>query len=104
MHKWYQEDWSFLIEVLQVGQRNNAHECRIGLEPGDTFECRYETPCDFCPTTFIKMFPIMEVIRCEGVLRYLGAESDDETKFMCPDGVVMFKLKGEKISIEEQAG
>jgi uncharacterized repeat protein (TIGR04076 family) len=60
---WYHEDWSFMIEVLRVGKENRAEECRLGLEPGDTFTCRYETPAGFCPTSFIKIFPALEVVR-----------------------------------------
>jgi len=32
MKKWYAEDWTFTIEVLQVGKENKAEECRLGLE------------------------------------------------------------------------
>ncbi len=47
MKKWYHEDWNFKIEVVRVGKENKAEECRLGLEPGDTFECTYETPAGF---------------------------------------------------------
>jgi hypothetical protein len=65
MNKWYSEDWHFKIKVLKVGKENKAEECRLGLEPDDTFLCDYETPTGFCPTSFIKIFPVMEVMRCE---------------------------------------
>jgi uncharacterized repeat protein (TIGR04076 family) len=96
MNKWYPEDWHFKIEVLKVGKQNQSTECRLGLEPGDSFECDYETPQGFCPTSFIKSFPIMEVLRCEGDLRFLGAITPYEMEFMCPDGVVRFRLSGIK--------
>ena len=95
MKKWYQEDWRFKIEVLRVGKDNRAEECRLGFEPGDTFECAYETPAGFCPTSFIKIFPAMEVIRCNGDVRNLGGSGSCETTFVCPDGVVLLKLTGE---------
>ena len=44
MKRWYQEDWRFRIEVMRVGERNQPEACRLGLEPGDTFECTYGTP------------------------------------------------------------
>jgi hypothetical protein len=69
INKWYPEDWHFKTEVLKVGKHNKSTESRMGLEPGDLFECDYETPCGFCPTSFIKNFPAMEAIRCEGDLR-----------------------------------
>jgi uncharacterized repeat protein (TIGR04076 family) len=94
MKKWYQEDWRFKIEVLQVGKLNKAEECRLGLEPRDTFECAYETPAGFCPTAFIKIFPAMEVIRCEGDVRNLGGSDPNEIAFVCPDGAVRCKLTG----------
>jgi len=96
MKKWYQEDWHFKIEVLRVGRENKAEECRLGLEPGDSFECGYETPAGFCPTSFVKIFPVMEAIRCEGDLRYLGARTPYEMDFICPDGAVQFKISGIK--------
>lgn len=98
MRKWYQEDWRFKIEAVRVGKENNAEECRLGLEPGDSFECTYETPTGFCPTSFIKIFPAMEAIRCGGDLRNLGSRDPHEITFVCPDGVVLFRLAGERRS------
>lgn len=95
MKKWYAEDWRFKIEVVRIGNKDLATECRLGLEPGDVFECTYETPGGFCPTTFIKIFPGMEVLRCGGDLRNLGAEQPGAMTFICPDGVVLFRITGE---------
>jgi uncharacterized repeat protein (TIGR04076 family) len=97
MKKWYPEDWLFEIEVLRVGKENRAEECRLGFEPGDTFACTFETPTDFCPTSFIKIFSIMEVVRCGGDLRNLGGESSCAIAFLCPDGVVQFRMTGKQI-------
>ena len=97
MKKWYPEDWRFKIEVIKVGKENKAEECRLGLEPGDTFECAFETPAGFCPTAFIKIFPAMEVVRCNGDLRNLGGNGPCEITFVCPDGAVHFKLTASKI-------
>jgi uncharacterized repeat protein (TIGR04076 family) len=96
MKTWYREDWRFRIEVLRVGEENEAEACRLGLEPGDAFECTYGTPTSFCPTSFIKVFPSMEAVRCGGDLRRLGGEGPAEIRFVCPDGVVIFKLTGEQ--------
>lgn len=97
MKRWYAEEWRFVIEVVSVGKANKAEECRMGLEPGDTFECAFGTPGGFCPTSFIKLFPAMEAVRCEGDLRYLGGSGVTETTCMCPDGVVLFRLKGQRL-------
>jgi uncharacterized repeat protein (TIGR04076 family) len=96
MNKWNPEEWQFKIEVLKVGKENKAEECRLGFEPGDTFGCDYGTPAGFCPTSFIKIFPVMEALRCEGDLRYLGASVPHEMEFICPDGAVRFKISGIK--------
>ena len=91
-----QADWRFRIEVVRVGKEDKAEECRLGLEPGDTFECTYQTPAGVCPTSFIKVFPSMEVVRCGGDLRTLGGKGPWETTFICPDGVVLFRLTGDQ--------
>lgn len=98
MDKWFHEDWRFRIEVVKVGKKNQAKECRLGLEPGDIFECTYETPAGFCPTSFMKIFLSMEVVRCGGDLRNMGGEDTSKIVFMCPDGVVTFKLTGDRIT------
>jgi len=95
MRKWYPEDWRFTIQVVRVGRENRAEECRLGLEPGDTFTCAYETPAGFCPTSFIKLFPALEVVRCEGDLRQLGGSGPQEMTCLCPDGVVLFHVQGQ---------
>ncbi|WP_424829059.1 hypothetical protein [Rectinema subterraneum] len=38
----------------------------------------------------------MEVVRCNGDLRALGGNGPYETTFICPDGVVLFKLTAER--------
>ena len=98
MKKWYHEDWLFEIEVLRVGKENRAEECRLGLELGDAFTCTFETPTGFCPTSFIKIFPSMEVVRCGGDLQNLGGKGPCEMTFLCPDGVVLFRITGKQIS------
>ena len=98
MKHWYDEEWRFTLEVLQVGKQNRAEECRLGLEPGDSFACTYGTPARFCPTAFIKIFPAMEVLRCGGDLRNLGSDRPSEISFLCPDGVVTFRLSGEQVT------
>jgi len=98
MKKWYDEDWHFTIEVVRVGKENKAEECRLGLEPGDRFECTFETPNGFCPTTFLKLFPVLEVVRCGGDLRNLGASSPTEANLICPDGAVLFRVSGRPLA------
>ncbi len=98
MDKWFHEDWRFKIEVIKVGKTNQAKECRLGLELGDVFECTYETPEGFCPTSFMKIFSSMEVVRSGGDLRKLGGEDTSKIAFMCPDGVVKFKLRGDRVT------
>ena len=92
MRKWYHEDYRFRIEVVQVGNTNKANECRLGFEPGDVFECEYGTPAEFCPCTFMMLFPFLQVVRCGGDLRNIGAAGSQELTLTCPDGVVTFKV------------
>jgi hypothetical protein len=40
----------------------------------------------------------MEVVGCAGDLRNLGGKSPYEITFLCPDGAVLFKITGEKVS------
>jgi len=94
LKKWFSENWEFIIEVKKVGIDGDPRNCRIGLEEGDLFSCEYAPPENFCPTTFIKMFSLQEVLRSGGDLRALGGSCKNETEFICPDGVVKFKLKG----------
>jgi uncharacterized repeat protein (TIGR04076 family) len=96
MRKWFDEDWMFTITVLKVGQSDYAEECRLGFEPGDQFECQYECPGGFCPTALMHIFPIMEIIRCDGDLRNLGSQYPHEAVLPCPDGAVTFRVEGRK--------
>ncbi len=98
MRKWYQEDWRFGIVVLRVGEQDRAEDCRLGLEPGDAFECAYECPPGFCPKALFKLFPLMEAVRSGGDLRNLGGTAPAEMETVCPDGVVRFRLTGELIT------
>lgn len=77
-----------------MGKEDRAEECRLGLEPGDTFECTYGTPAGFCPTSFLQIFPLLEIVRCGGDLRCLGGRGPHETTLLCPDGVVRFRVTG----------
>ena len=98
MKKWYQEDWRFTVSVLRVGKGGRAEECRLGFEEGDTFECTYECPDGFCPKALMKAFSLMEAVRSGGDLRNLGGSGAAEMLFVCPDGVVQFRLVGERIA------
>lgn len=96
MNRWHEANWRFTIEVLRVGKDNKAEECRLGLEPGDAFTCTYETLAGFCPTSFIKKFPSMEVVRCGGDLRNVGGKGLYKMTYLCPDGAVWSKITGEQ--------
>ena len=103
MKSWYLEEWEFTIKVLRVGKNDKPEECRLGLEPGDKFTCNYGTPCNFCPTSFTKIFPTLEIIRCNGDLRYQGSSDKRNIKIMCPDGVVLFEIRGQKSTKQEES-
>lgn len=86
MRKAIVEDWSFAVEVLEAGP------CRVGLEPGDRFVCRYDCPGGFCPKTMGLLHTLCEVARAGGDYRLLGGRAKEEIDFVCADGVVRFRL------------
>jgi len=98
MKKWYKEDWTFSIEVLSVGKRNAPTECRMGFEPGDTFECAYGCPAGFCSKSMLKVFPVQEALRSGGDLRNLGGDAPAEMTIVCPDGVVSYRIMGRQVN------
>jgi hypothetical protein len=52
------------------------------------------------PDCFYQKISFLEVMRCWGDLRYLGAKKADEINVLCPDEGVMLKVKGEKVMNE----
>lgn len=94
MKPWHKEGWAFIIEVQSVGIENRPESCRLGLEPGDRFECRYECPAGFCPKSMLKLFPLLEAVRSGGDLTNLGGDGPRSMDFICPDGVVIFRVTG----------
>ena len=64
----------------------------MGFECGDTFECTYECPSNFCSKSMLKVFPVFEAVRSGGSLVNLGGKKPDEMDMVCPDGVVKFKI------------
>lgn len=92
MRAWYKEDWSFSITVIAVGQDNQAEECRLGFEPGDTFTSCYECPPRFCPKCMMVAYPLMTAARAGGDLCELGGDTAHSIEFTCPDGVVRLRM------------
>lgn len=90
MKKWIEEDWLFKISVL------SADPCRIGLEKGDTFNCEYACPANFCPKTMPVLHTLCEIVRCGGNYISKGSKDEYEIDFPCADGCVMFHLKAMK--------
>ena len=87
MKKWIEEDWEFEITVKAV------KECRLGMEPGDSFRCQYECPGGFCPKTMPVLYALCGIIRCGGSFQARGSQSDTEIDFPCADGCVIFHVK-----------
>ncbi len=95
MRKTIVEDWAFAVEVLEAGP------CRVGLEPGDRFVCRYDCPGGFCPKTMGQLHTLCEAARAGGDYRLLGGPSKDVMEFVCADGVVRFRLTACREKTEE---
>ena len=86
MNKFVTENYRFKITVVKAGG------CRNGHEVGDTYSCEYGCPGELCQKTMLKLFPLMETIRCGGDLRTIGQEKH-KCRFHCPDGAVEFELE-----------
>ena len=93
MKKWYQEEYRFCIEVLQVAADNRPENCRNGHEVGDTYNCSYGCPEGLCSKSMLLLFPLMEAVRSGGDLaNLLSGATKHSGSFLCPDAVVRFKL------------
>lgn len=91
MKKTVAEDWEFEIIVVGDGP------CRMGMEAGDRFMCRYECPAGFCPKTMAVLHSLCEVARSGGDYRLLGGKARNQMDFCCADGVVTFRLTAKHI-------
>lgn len=85
------EDWEFTITVIE------QNPCRLGLESGDVFQCRYECPAGFCPKTMSVLHSLCEAARAGGDYRLLGGKSRHEIEFSCADGVIRFLLSAKHL-------
>lgn len=100
MKHWYKEEYGFKITVTSVSGDGCAEHCRNGHEPGDTYICEYGCPISsggngsFCSKSMLKLFPLLEAVRAGGDLSYLLAGATKHSgEFICPDGVVTFRLE-----------
>ena len=97
MKNWYKEEYSFKITVISVSTSGKPENCRNGHEVGDTYLCEYGCPGGFCSKSMSKLFPLMEAVRAEGDLSNLLAGASKHCgEFICPDGVVTFKMEATK--------
>lgn len=112
MNKWYDEEYGFTIEVTAVSHDGKTEgHCRNGDQVGDVYRCTYDCPVNqngrgFCQKSMLYLFPMLEAVRSGGDLRKIGGFSptviDDPRvkEFVCPDGVVTFRLTAEKLGGE----
>lgn len=91
MKKTILEDWEFDITVVEEGR------CRVGMERGDRFTCRYECPAGFCPKTMAVLHSLCEAARAGGDYRLLGGKASNRIDFCCADGVITFALTARHI-------
>ena len=114
MDKWYEEEWSFTVEVIAVSHDNKTHgHTPNGDEVGDVYRCAYDCPVNqngrgFCQKSMMILFPMLETVRGGGDLRLIGGfspvgntpDSPLCKEFVCPDGVVTFRLTAERLNGE----
>lgn len=94
MHKWIVEDWQFTITVTS----GKADDCRLGFESGDTFQCEYAVPTDFCPKTMPVLHTLCEIVRCGGDFTHRGSDNPYEIDFPCADGMITFHLTTKRVT------
>lgn len=94
MKKLITENFRFTITVVKSGG------CRNGHEVGDAYTCEYGCPDGLCQKTMLKLFPLLETIRCGGDLRTIGQDKH-KCRFYCPEGAVVFELEAfDKATVE----
>ena len=106
MKKWYDEEYSFTIEVTGFLRGDKTeHYCRNGEEIRDTYTCTYGCPVNaqgqgICSKVMMILFPIMEAVRSGGDLENLGGSGKYRKDIVCPDGCVLFRLTAKKLGSE----
>lgn len=74
MHKWYDEEYEFTVEVTGFLRGDKTeHYCRNGEQIGDIYHCTYGCPVNgqgygICSKTMMMLYPIMEAVRSGGDL------------------------------------
>ena len=98
MQKWYQEEYTWTVEVIGY-LRGNTPEgyCRNGEEIGDRYTCTYGCPVNqagqgICSKVMGTLFPLMEAVRSGGDLRNVVGSGKYTKDVVCPDGCVIFRL------------
>lgn len=106
MKKWYNEEYSFEIEVTRFLRGDHTERyCRNGEEIGDKYSCTYGCPVNaqgygICSKAMMMLFPVMEAVRSGGNLENIGGTDKYSKDIVCPDGCVMFKLTAKKLGNE----
>ena len=97
MKKFITENYSFTITVIDHAKDGKPLHCRNGHEVGDIYSCEYGCPGGFCSKSIAKPFPLMEAVRSGGDLsNLLVGASKHSGEFICPDGVVAFRLEASR--------
>lgn len=82
MHKWYDEEYEFTVEVTGFLRGDKTeHYCRNGEQIGDIYHCTYGCPVNgqgygICSKTMMMLYPIMEAVRSGGDLTNIGGFQD----------------------------
>ena len=97
MKKWVVEDWAFELTVID----GKAADCRLGLEPGDSFRFSYECPAGMCPRVMSEVYTWCEVILCGGDFTYRGGKEKYEMELPCPCRSITFHLRAIPINRDE---
>lgn len=109
MKKWFDEEYSFEIEVTGFlrGDRTE-HYCRNGEEIGDRYTCTYGCPVNrdgqgICSKTMMMLYPIMESVRSGGDLENIGGDGKYSKTIVCPDGCVIFRHSADVLTLKRRS-
>ena len=91
------EDWEFEIAVTD----GEAHDCRLGIEMGDTFIFQYGSPDGICPRIMAEAFVWCEVVRCGGDFTHRGTSEKYAMELRCPCGSIGYRLTAHPINRDE---
>ena len=98
MHKWYDEEYEFTVEVTGFPARGQDRALLPKRRADRGYLSLYlrlsvnGQGYGICSKTMMMLYPIMEAVRSGGDLTNIGGENKYSKTIVCPDGCVMFRF------------